>query len=105
VVLDAEYVVLVGGGAGTQAEVDLALFMGKRTVAIGASGGTASAFQQRMSRDRRLRDWIPEAAQDTLNACAELERDTDSADLDRVTDDFVYMLEELFQQDQGDLGD
>jgi hypothetical protein len=102
VVLDAEYVVLVGGGNGTQAEVDLALSMGKRIVALGASGGTAAAFQQRMSRDQRLRGWLSEGSVHTLATCSGHKNDTDSADLDRMTDDFVKVIEELLQQEPGD---
>ena len=39
VVHSADYILVVGGGAGTQDEIDLALLMGKKVIALPASRG------------------------------------------------------------------
>ena len=48
-------IVVIGGGAGTQVEIDLALSMGKKVVALPSSGGTALRYFERARADPRLR--------------------------------------------------
>ncbi|WP_157433038.1 hypothetical protein [Actinomadura rifamycini] len=55
VIQHANLVIVVGGGAGTQTEIDLALSMGKPVIALPASGGAARRFYNRAARDERLR--------------------------------------------------
>jgi len=61
VVRDADYVLIVGGGAGTQAEADTAAEAGKRLLPMLTSGGTAAQVYVRMIGDPALRAWLPEA--------------------------------------------
>jgi hypothetical protein len=61
VVRDADYVLIVGGGAGTQSEVDTAASAGKRLLPMLASGGAAAQVYVRMISDPSLRAWLPEA--------------------------------------------
>ncbi|MFI6681742.1 hypothetical protein [Kribbella sp. NPDC050469] len=102
VIFDAEYVVIVGGGGGTQAEADLAMSMGKRILPLGASGGTAKAIYHQTLRVPRLSSWMAEATRATLTACAELDGDAEPTAVERVTDDFVYMIDNLVESEQGD---
>lgn len=60
VVRTADYVLVVGGGQGTQAEVDLALSMGKKLLPMPTSGGTAARAYALLQHDRRLRAWMPD---------------------------------------------
>jgi hypothetical protein len=105
VIFDAEYVVFVGGGTGTQAEADLAMSMGKRILPLGASGGSASAIHRQILRDPRRRGWMPEDALSTLDACVWVDGAAEPAEIERMTDDFVYMLDNLVHTHQGDLRD
>ncbi|WP_106249294.1 AfsR/SARP family transcriptional regulator [Allonocardiopsis opalescens] len=69
VVRDADYVVVLGGGVGTQQEVDTALALGKRVIPVPASGGVARAVHRRMGVDVGLRSWMPDAEFTALAAC------------------------------------
>lgn len=70
VVRTVDLVLVVGGGAGTQDEIDLALSMGKKIIALPASGGTAMRFHDQARRDPRLRAWIPGQAFAALEVLA-----------------------------------
>lgn len=61
VVRDADYVMVVGGGPGTQSEVDTALSTGKRVLPMPLSGGAAARAYMRMLADEALRAWLPDA--------------------------------------------
>jgi hypothetical protein len=54
-----ELMVLVGGGSGTQAEVDLAIGQDTHLLPMPLSGGTAAATYAVMERTKRLRAWLP----------------------------------------------
>lgn len=72
VVRDADYVLVVGGGAGTQSEADTALAAGKRVLPMPASGGAAAQVYMRLITDAPLRAWLPEAVfKDLSTASAE----------------------------------
>ncbi len=58
VVQNAGFVLVVGGGTGTQIEIDLALTMGKRVLPLPASGGSARRFYRQARDDMRLRAWL-----------------------------------------------
>jgi hypothetical protein len=69
VVKDADYVLIVGGGAGTQSEADTAAESGKRLLPMLTSGGAAAQVYVRMISDPPLRAWLPEATfQDLASA-------------------------------------
>jgi hypothetical protein len=87
VIRDAEFVIVLGGGAGTQAEIDLALSMGKPIIALPASGGTARRFYHQAARDHRLRDPLDDEQFADLNACAD------------PGEDFVRIVEQLINND------
>lgn len=61
VVRDAEYVLVVGGGSGTQGEADTALSAGKRVLPMPLSGGAAARVYMRMLGDAALRAWLSDA--------------------------------------------
>jgi hypothetical protein len=105
VIFDAEYVVLIGGGAGTQAEADIAMSLGKRILPLGASGGSASSIYHQILRDSRLSGWMTDGTRESLDSCAELAGDAEPAAVERVTDDFVDMIDALVDADQGDSRD
>lgn len=69
VVRDADVVVVVGGGAGTQDEVDLAVSLNRKVVALPASGGAARHVHEQAGQDRRLRDWMTDEEFDALGRC------------------------------------
>lgn len=102
VIFDAEYVVVIGGGSGTQAEADIAMSMGKRILPLGASGGSAKAVYHQALRVPRLSDWMTDGTRETLTDCADLGNDAEPPAIERMTDDFVYMLDNLVESDQGD---
>lgn len=89
VLQDAQFVTVLGGGTGTQAEVDLALSMGKPVIALPASGGTARRFYHQAARDHRLRASLDEKLFASLNACAD------------PGEDFVRIVEHLINNDSG----
>jgi transcriptional regulator with XRE-family HTH domain len=60
VVRDADFVLVIGGGIGTQAEFDLAASMGKKVIPMPKSGGTAARVYMTMQRQPELRGWISE---------------------------------------------
>ncbi|WP_020392325.1 hypothetical protein [Kribbella catacumbae] len=105
VILDAEYVVFVGGGNGTQAEADIAMSLGKRILPLGASGGSSKAIYQQILRTTQLSDWMSDGTRAALESCANLAPDTGPGDITRVTDDFVDLIDNLVDADQGDLRD
>lgn len=105
IVVDADYVVVVGGAQGTRDEVDLATSMDKRIIALGASGGTAAAVHDRLSRDRWLRAWMPDDAFAELDACSEIdESGGDSREIDSLVERFVRVVDHLIN-DHGDQRD
>ena len=61
VVHDADYVLVVGGGSGTQSEIDTAVSEGKRVLPMPLSGGTAARAYMTMLGDPPLRAWLPDA--------------------------------------------
>lgn len=87
VIQDAEFVIVLGGGAGTQAEIDLALSMGKTIIALPASGGTARRFYHQAARDHRLRAPLDDEQFAALNACAD------------PGEDFARIVERLINDD------
>ncbi|RFU40212.1 hypothetical protein DZF91_18205 [Actinomadura logoneensis] len=91
VIHDAEYVLVLGGAAGTQTEIDLALAVGKKVIPLPGSGGTARRFYHRAAQDPRLRSWISEQDFTALNVT------TDPAE------DFVRIVEQLITNEHGDL--
>lgn len=70
VVRRADYVVVIGGGAGTLDEIDLAIAMGKRILPLPASGGAARHAYQRLRTDPALRSWLSEQTFAALDGCA-----------------------------------
>jgi hypothetical protein len=58
VIKDADYVVVIGGGAGTQSEIDTAISAGKQVLPMPASGGAAARTYMRMLSDPPLRAWL-----------------------------------------------
>jgi hypothetical protein len=62
VIRDADYVLVVGGGSGTQSEADAALDAGKRVIPMPLSGGAAARIYMRLLGDSPLRAWLPDAA-------------------------------------------
>lgn len=102
VVFDAEYVVIVGGGSGTQAEADIAASMGKRILPLGASGGSAEAIYHQSLHTPGPSDWLPESIRETLRKCSMLDRQTEQSAIQRMTDDFVYMIDDLVGTGEGD---
>lgn len=71
VVQDAEFVIVIGGAAGTQTEIDLAQSLHKKIIAFPASGGTARRFYHQAIRDRRLCSWMSSEHFTALNTCAD----------------------------------
>lgn len=89
VIQDAEFVIVLGGAAGTQAEIDLALSMGKKIITLPSSGGTARRFHQQADRDKRLRSWMADEHFAALGACGD------------PGEDFVRIVEHLITIDHG----
>ncbi|MFI0486702.1 hypothetical protein [Actinomadura sp. 9N215] len=89
VIAHAQLVLVIGGGVGTQAEIDLAASMGTPIVALPASGGTACRFYQQATRDQRLRGSINDEQFAALSACAD------------PSEDFVRIVEGLINNDLG----
>lgn len=89
VIADAQLVIIIGGGVGTQAEIDLAASMGTPIMALPCSGGTARRFYQQAARDQRLRGPLSDEQFAALNACAD------------PGEDFVRIVEDLISNDLG----
>lgn len=70
VVQTADLILVVGGGPGTQDEIDLALSMGKNVIAFPASGGAARRFHDQARHDPRLHAWMPDETFAALEALA-----------------------------------
>lgn len=103
VVRDASHVLVVGGAAGTQDEVDLAVSMGKKVVALPASGGTAQHFHDRVRREPHLRAWIPDDSFTALDACTGSGQFSgDAGNYERLGEEFARILEDLLANDHGD---
>ncbi|MEV0796008.1 hypothetical protein [Kribbella sp. NPDC050459] len=102
VILDAEYVVVVGGGSGTQAEADIALSMGKKVLPLGASGGSAKAVYHQAFRSLRAAAWTHGEMRDSLARCAEIGDGATPDAVQQLTDDFVYSIEKLIDADEGE---
>ncbi|WP_436785871.1 hypothetical protein [Yinghuangia sp. YIM S10712] len=73
VVRGVDMVIVVGGGPGTQTEVELALAMQRRVVSIPGSGGAAKAFHDVARQDPSLRPWMTEDQFSALDACRQVE--------------------------------
>lgn len=104
VVADADYVLVVGGGAGTRDEVDLAISMGKCVVPLRVSGGTACAIYDRMAGDERLRHWIPAAAFTALGR-SRVELSADIHDVEQVVERDVTTIGGVIRAALGDRRD
>jgi hypothetical protein len=103
VVQTADLILVVGGGAGTQDEIDLALSMDKKVIALPASGGTARCFHDHARRDPRLRAWIPEQAFAALDALAHPAKLAAAAGKhDRPGEEFARIVEDLLASDHGE---
>ena len=103
VVQTADLILVVGGGAGTQDEIDLALSMDKKVIALPASGGTARRFHDHARRDPRLRAWIPEQAFAALDALAGPAKLPAAAGKhDRPAEEFARIVEDLLASDHGE---
>lgn len=73
IVRGVDMVIVVGGGPGTQTEVELALAMQRRVVAVPASGGAARAFHELARQNPPLRTWMTEDQFAALDACQDVE--------------------------------
>jgi hypothetical protein len=93
VVSAADLILVIGGGTGTQDEVDLALSMGKKIIAMPASGGTARRFHDQARRDPRLRTWISAASFAALDVTAQTAR---------PGEEFVTIVEDLLDASLGE---
>ncbi|MGW6278743.1 hypothetical protein [Kribbella sp. NPDC055071] len=102
VIFDAAYVVIIGGGGGTQAEADIAMSMGKKILPLGASGGSANAVYHQTLRASRLSNWMTDSTREMLASCAQLGDDAGPSAIEQMTDDFVYLIDNLVDTDQGD---
>jgi hypothetical protein len=69
VVRGADLFLVVGGGAGTAAEVTLAMQAGKPIVPFPRNGGTASRCFEQMRADPRHRGGLAESVLDEIGAC------------------------------------
>ena len=58
VVRDAEHVLIIGGGQGTEAEAQLALAMKKKLLPMPASGGTAAQVYASLEHEADHRKWL-----------------------------------------------
>lgn len=97
VIRDADYLLVVGGGAGTQDEVDLAISAGKKLLPLPASSGTARRTFALMQHDPRLRSWMPDQEFNALRAADAVEftrivERTLSAALEQRMSDRPYVL-------------
>jgi hypothetical protein len=61
VVRDVDYVLVIGGGSGTQSEIDLALNANQKVLAMPVSGGAAARVYMRQLGDPPLRAWLTDA--------------------------------------------
>jgi len=95
VVQNAEVIVVIGGGPGTQIEIDLALSMNKRVVALPSSGGTACSFFERARSDPRLRSWMSDEMFAALDSCLVEHQDA------HAVDEFARIIEHLLIHDPG----
>lgn len=91
VVRDTDFVLIVGGGSGTQAEFDLAVSMGKKVLPMPASGRTARRAYDAMQRQPELRTWISEEDFAAIGASS-------------TGDDYVRFVERLLLTDPQDRG-
>lgn len=73
IVKDVDLVIVVAGAQGTQDEIDLALSMGKRVIALGLTGGTARRFHEHARSDVSLRAWLTDDRFAAFDACRDVE--------------------------------
>ncbi|UGQ13703.1 hypothetical protein LO772_08940 [Yinghuangia sp. ASG 101] len=73
VVRGVDMVIVAGGGPGTQTEVELALAVQRRVVAVPASGGAARAFHELARQNPSVRTWMTEDQFTALDACRDVE--------------------------------
>jgi hypothetical protein len=95
IVFDADHVIVVGGGQGTQDEVDLALSMDRPVLALPASGGTAHAVHSRLSREKSLRTRIPETAFSEIDQWPTIDEASRESVIETMADDFVRIIDGL----------
>jgi SLOG cluster4 family len=95
VVQNAEVIIVIGGGSGTQVELDLALAMRKRIIALPSSGGTARRFFNRARTDPRLRSWMSEETFAALDALAAQQP------ISATVEDFASIIEHLLTHETG----
>lgn len=88
IIQDVEYVIVLGGAVGTQAEIDLAVSMVKKIIPLPSSGGVARRFYQQAARDKRMRSWMADEDFAALNACSD------------PGEDFIRIVEHLIANDQ-----
>lgn len=82
VVSDADFILIIGGGTGTQDEIDLAISMEKKIIAMPTSGGTARRFYNQVQHDPLLRRWMANDLFAALGSCTHAE-------------EFVHLVEDL----------
>ncbi|GIG02079.1 hypothetical protein Cci01nite_71720 [Catellatospora citrea] len=85
VVHGVDTVIFVGGGRGTQDELDLVLAAGTPMIPIARSGGAARRAYMLMEGDIRLRQWISTADFTALGACSDVATITETT-LRLITD-------------------
>ncbi|MFC4628075.1 hypothetical protein ACFO6V_07515 [Promicromonospora alba] len=68
VVRRAEYVLVIGGGSGTNDEADLAFSLGKKVIPFAASGGAAKQAAETLSLNQDYRQWLTREDLDALLA-------------------------------------
>jgi hypothetical protein len=73
IVKDADFVIVVAGAQGTQDEIDMALALGKRVVALAPTGGTARRFHERARSDTSLRAWLTDDQFTAFDGCRDVE--------------------------------
>lgn len=74
VVRRAEYVLVIGGGPGTNDEVDLAFSLGKKLIPFAASGGAAQRASEMLLPNEDDRQWLTPEDLETLLAATSPEK-------------------------------
>ncbi|MGW0249298.1 hypothetical protein ACWDYH_21965 [Nocardia goodfellowii] len=92
VVRHADFVIVIGGGAGTLDEVDLAVSMGKRLIPFICSGGAARSAFDRLAADPALRAWMSQNAFEALGTC-------------ESADEYAKIVEQLFVETESGSSD
>ena len=81
IIRNVDYLLVIGGGQGTQDEVDMSFSAGKKLLPMPTSGGAAARAYAAMQRNPYLRSWVGDSLFSTLA----------TAD----ADEFVRLAEEL----------